>query len=115
MSRGEHPGEFEVVVLLAVARLGSDAYGMRIREEILETTGRDVSVPGVYVTLERLRDKGLLAASKGDATAARGGRAKRFYRLEAAGAAALADRKAMMDALWSGVDLSAYRSGRPAG
>jgi DNA-binding PadR family transcriptional regulator len=108
MPRGERIGEFEIVVLLAVARLGERAYGMAIRREILDTTGRDVTVPAVYVTLDRLGRKGMLSSSKGEATPERGGRAKRFYALEPEGARALHESRRVMDALWSGVDLSAW-------
>ena len=110
MPKGEYPGEFEIVVLLAVARLGDDAYGMTIRQEIRETTGRDVSVPGVYVTLNRLEKKGYLASRKGEPGSDRGGRAKRFYTLRREGIDALEASREMFDALWHGVDLAPRRS-----
>lgn len=109
MPKGDYPGEFEVVVLLAVARLGDDAYGMTIRREIQETTGRDVSVPAVYVTLDRLEKKGYLASEMGEPTGERGGRAKRFYSLRPEGVEALETSRRMLGALWKGVDLARFR------
>jgi DNA-binding PadR family transcriptional regulator len=85
MPKGEALGEFEYLVILAVVRLGANAYGMRVRQEIAERTGRDVTIGAVYATLERLTDKGLLAASMSDPTPERGGRAKRSFTLTGAG------------------------------
>jgi DNA-binding PadR family transcriptional regulator len=85
MPKGEALGEFEYLVMLAVLRLGNDAYGMRVRQEIAARTGRDVTIGAVYATLERLASKGLLAASMSDPTPERGGRAKRSFTLTGAG------------------------------
>ena len=82
-------GEFEQLLLLAVLRLGEDAYGVRIRAEIEERTGRAPSVGAIYTGLERLQSKGLVSSFVGEPTPVRGGRRKKFYRVEAAGAAAL--------------------------
>lgn len=73
------PGEFEQVVLLAILRLGSNAYGVTIRAEIASRTGRDVSPGALYTTLDRLEEKGYLASRTSDPTPERGGRAKRYY------------------------------------
>lgn len=102
MGKGEYLGEFEQVVLLSMARLESEAYGMSIHEEILATTGRDVSVAAVYVTLSRLEKKGYVSARTGEPTPDRGGRAKRFFKLEPAGADALRKSKELLDRLWKG-------------
>jgi PadR family transcriptional regulator, regulatory protein PadR len=88
--RGDLLGSLEHIVLLAVARLGADAYGMTVRREILKRTGRDVSIGAVYATLERLHTKGLVSTSIGEPTAERGGRAKRHFHLQASGEQALA-------------------------
>jgi PadR family transcriptional regulator, regulatory protein PadR len=85
MAKGDSLGEFEHLVLLAVLRLGVDAYGMRVRREIAERTGRDVTIGAVYATLERMEAKGLVASSIGEPTAERGGRAKRSFRVTGAG------------------------------
>lgn len=82
-------GEFEQVVLLAVLQLGNEAYGMQVREEIAARTGRDVSVGALYRTLARLEDKGFASHSMGQPEPERGGRAKKFFRVEAAGREAL--------------------------
>jgi DNA-binding PadR family transcriptional regulator len=85
MPKGEALGEFEYLVMLAVLRLGTNAYGMRVRQEIAARTGRDVTIGAVYTTLERLADKGLLATAMSDPTPERGGRAKRSFKLTGAG------------------------------
>jgi DNA-binding PadR family transcriptional regulator len=78
-------GTLEQIVLLAAMRLGDDAYGMTIRDEIERRTGRAVSFGAVYVTLQRLEDKGLVSSWVGEPTAERGGRAKRFFQVTADG------------------------------
>jgi len=90
MARGDLLGSLEHIVLLAVARLGADAYGMTVRREILTCTGRDLSIGAVYATLERLERKGYVSSAMGEPTAERGGRAKRHFQIEAAGEEALA-------------------------
>ena len=82
-------GSLEHIVLLAVMRLGSDAYGMTVRREIESTTGRDISIGAVYATLARLESKGLVKSYTGEPTAERGGRAKRHVSVTAAGKGAL--------------------------
>ena len=76
-------------MLLGVLRLGSDAYGAAIRQEIHERSGRDVSSNAVYTTLDRLEGKGLVRSSVGDPTPERGGRRRKFYALRPTGTAAL--------------------------
>jgi len=83
-------GEFEQLVLLALVRLRDNAYGVTIRAEIERRAGREVSIAAVYTTLDRLEKKGLLRSWAGEPTAQRGGRSKRYFRLESAGADALA-------------------------
>ncbi len=101
MSSRDYLGEFEQVVLLALARLRGPAYGAAIHREILETTGRDVSIPAVYVTLKRMERKGLVAS---DVTASSsGGRATRNYRILPAGDDALARSRALLERLWNGL------------
>ena len=79
----------EQIVMLAVLRLGADAYGMTVRREIEERTGREISIGAVYATLERLEAKGYVSSFTGEPTAERGGRAKRHFEIEAAGHRAL--------------------------
>lgn len=85
MSQGDYLGEFEQIVLLALVRLGEDAYGASVRREIAERTGRDVSTGAVYATLDRLETKGLVSSAMGEPTAERGGRAKRHFRITSPG------------------------------
>lgn len=82
-------GEFEQLVLLAVVRLGSDAYGATVRREIEERAGRAVSISAVYTTLERLERKGLVRSWIGEPTAQRGGRRRKHVELLPAGTRAL--------------------------
>jgi DNA-binding PadR family transcriptional regulator len=89
MGKNKYLGEFEIVVLATLVRLGEDAYGMTIRRNIEERSGRSVSIGSVYATLRRLEAKGYVSTVLGEPTAERGGRAKRYFRLEAAGAEAL--------------------------
>jgi DNA-binding PadR family transcriptional regulator len=85
-------GEFEVLVMFAVLVLERrGAYGVTIREEIEERTGRRVSTGAVYTALERLNSRGLVGSEVGEPTAERGGRRKRYYRVESAGVEALAE------------------------
>jgi len=85
VAKGEQLGEFEHLILLALLRLRDDAYGMSVRREIADRTGRDVSIGAVYATLDRLAAKGLITSFLTDPTPERGGRAKRSFRLTGAG------------------------------
>jgi PadR family transcriptional regulator PadR len=94
-------GTFEEQVMLAVLRTKGDAYGMVIRREIEEVTGRDVAVGAVYATLDRLEAKKLVASSRGDVD----GVSRRLFRVLPAGGRALSESRAMRERLWRGVDL----------
>lgn len=85
MRRGDIVGALEHVVLLALMRLNGVAHGMLVRREIEVCTGRDISIGAVYATLERLERKGFVSSFTGEATAVRGGRAKRMFQIEAPG------------------------------
>ena len=82
-------GEFEQHVLWAVLRLDENAYGMTIHQEIQERAHRVISLGAIYTTLDRLEEKGLISSRVGDPTPERGGRAKKFFKIEGSGAAAL--------------------------
>lgn len=82
-------GDFEQLVLLGVLRLGDDAYGAAIRQEIHARSGRDVSINAVYTTLDRLEGKGLLRSWEGSPTPQRGGRRRKFYALRPSGIIAM--------------------------
>jgi len=96
-------GEFEQAVLLAILRLGLNAYGVPIRHDLTDRLGRRVSVGAIYTALERLEAKGFVSSWTGGATAERGGRAKRFYRIEAPGVRALDEARAATMKLWAGM------------
>ena len=82
-------GEFEQIVLLAILRLGDDAYGVPIRREIEKRGERKVTVGALYSTLDRLEAKGYVSSWFADPTAERGGRSRRYFRLQPAGVEAL--------------------------
>lgn len=103
MGRGDYLGEFEQVVLLALARRPGAAYGGAIHREILDATGRDVSIPAVYVTLKRLERKGLVSASV--AAIEPGARKTRNYALTELGREALERSRRLLERLWDGADL----------
>jgi DNA-binding PadR family transcriptional regulator len=107
-------GDFEQLVLLALVRLGDRAYGVSIHEELLARAGRDVSVAAVYKTLERLEDKGFAASRLGEPSAERGGRRKKYFRIQPAGRRALrhaiASLKRMSTGLSADLDLAAEES-----
>ena len=83
-------GEFEHVVLLAILRLGENAYGVTLRQEIAAHTDRHPSPGALYTTVDRLEGKGLVSSRFGEPTPQRGGRAKRFFRVTARGVDAIA-------------------------
>ena len=97
-------GEFEQVVMLAILRLGTDAYGVPIRREIAACTDRDPSPGALYTTLERLEGKGLVRSRFGDPTPERGGRAKRYYSLRPRAVDALKESRRALVALWRGLE-----------
>ncbi len=97
-------GEFEHVVLLAILRLGDEAYAVSVRDEILERTGRDVSRGSIYITLDRLETKGYLRSRLADPTPERGGRAKRYYTLRPRAVDALKESRRALVALWRGLE-----------
>ena len=105
MPRGEFLGEFEQMVLLAVARLKSEAYGMSILDEIEDRTGNETAVGSVYAALDRLERSGFVSSEVGDPTPERGGRAKRFFSLRPEGAEALTRARRALDSLWEGLCL----------
>lgn len=97
-------GEFEHMVLLAIMRLGDDAYAVPVREEIVRCTGRDVSRGSIYITLDRLETKGYLRSRLADPTPERGGRAKRYYVLRPRAVEALRESRRALVALWRGLE-----------
>jgi DNA-binding PadR family transcriptional regulator len=92
-------GSFELATVMSLIKLKENAYGVKIRQELEVLLGRPVAIGAVYTTLARLEDKGLVSSYTGDPTPERGGRAKRFYRLEPPGQAAFAATLAEQDRL----------------
>jgi PadR family transcriptional regulator PadR len=103
MAGREFLGGFELLVLLALIRLGDDAYAVPIAEAIQESSGRRVAIGSVYITLDRLERKGLVRSELGEATAVRGGRAKTYFRITTHGLRAARHAQRTLTALWRGV------------
>jgi DNA-binding PadR family transcriptional regulator len=94
---------FELMVMLAIIRIGDDAYGVSISNEIEETTGSEVLLGSVYDTLARLEAKGLITSSLGEATPERGGKAKRHFRTTSRGIRLVRDTQQSLVKLWKGL------------
>jgi len=105
MAAAVNLGEFEQLILLAILRLRDDAYGVTIRAELAERTGRQVAPGAMYTALERLESKGLITSRMTDPTPLRGGRAKRQVTVTAAGREALTRAVQAYDRLLDGLDL----------
>ena len=97
-------GELEQLVLLALLRLGDDAYGVTVHQEIQERTGRTMSFATIYTTLSRLEGKGFVASFVGDPTPERGGRAKKHFELTATGKQALQQSLRALRTMARGID-----------
>jgi len=104
-------GEFEQLILLAVVRLGDDAYGVTIRREIEARTGRDVAIGALYTSLDRLERKGFVASAMSEPTSERGGRSKRHFRLKPSGAAALRQSRERLARMWRGLSPDLKKAG----
>lgn len=105
MAKPGYLGQFEEWILLTVVRLGEQAYGVSIRETVEELTGRQTSIGAVYTTLDRLEEKGFVSSWLGEATAERGGRAKKYFRIEGAGIEALKQAERARARLAKGLNL----------
>jgi PadR family transcriptional regulator, regulatory protein PadR len=96
-------GEFELMVMLALMRIGENAYGVPICREIEQYGRREVVVGSVYATLERFEEKGFVSSELGEPTAERGGRAKKYFHVTSKGLREVRDtQRALMD-LWDGL------------
>jgi PadR family transcriptional regulator len=96
-------GTSDLMILLALMRLGDAAYGVPISREIEETSGRAVALATLYATLTRLEKKGLVSSQLGEPTAERGGRAKRYFRVTAKGLREVRDAQRVFTSLWTGI------------
>lgn len=104
MGREGYLGEFEQMLLLTAMRLGEDAYGVRLMQELEESVGRRVSRGSVYVTLDRLEEKGWIESSSSAARPERGGRPRRVVTVTPTGRAALQKSRAALLTLWDGLE-----------
>jgi DNA-binding PadR family transcriptional regulator len=104
MGRSDFLGEFEQLVLLAILRQGEEAYGTRLLSEIEERTGRVVAVGALYTALDRLERKGYVVSRLSDPTPQRGGRARKYFRVERAGRAALKRSRTALASMWDGLE-----------
>jgi PadR family transcriptional regulator, regulatory protein PadR len=98
-------GEFEQIVLLAIIRLDSEAYGVSIRSEIAFRTGREAAPGALYTTLDRMEEKGFVRSWMGEATPQRGGRSKRYFAVTKRGREALLKAHQAYQSLLEGLDL----------
>ena len=98
-------GELEHLVLLVILRLGQDAYGVPIVDELKRHTRRPVLRPSVYLALRRLEDKGLVRSRLGEPEARRGGRARRYFELQPGALKLLRESRRTLRSLWDGVAL----------
>ena len=104
MGKSDHLGEFDKLSLLAVMRLGEAAYGARIQRELESTAGRRASISAIYITLTRLQEKGLVSSWLGVPTETRGGKARRFFVVEASGLTALHQSRTTLLSMWNGLE-----------
>jgi PadR family transcriptional regulator PadR len=100
MAQANGLGQFELLVLLAALSIGDQAYGVSIAERLDEATGQETAVASVYAALQRLESKGLVRTRLGNPTAERGGRAKRFVEVTAAGRRQAMESRRTLERLW---------------
>ena len=105
-------GDVEHFVLIALLQIGGESYSVPIMDEIQRRTGRAVAKAAVYIALRRLEEKGLLTSRVGGATAERGGRAKRLFKLTRAGTRQLRDAREAFVQMWAGADEGALKAPR---
>lgn len=105
----DYLGEFEQMVLLSIMRLGRNAYGLAIKDELESVAGRSPSSGALYTTLDRMEQKGFLESYAGESSSERGGRPRRYLRLTAAGQEMLARSRNTLLALWDGLEGSLDR------
>lgn len=104
MGRSESLGEFEQLVVLAIAQLGDEAYTVPVIDEIEARTGRQVSHASVYVALRRLEKKGLVASRMSAPTRERGGRSRRYFRVEPEALRLVREQRDALLAMWEGLE-----------
>lgn len=106
--KGTQLGEFEEIVLLTIARLYDDAYGVAVLDELSERLERPMSLGVVHRTLQRLEEKGLVHSRFSEPLAQRGGRRKRLFRVTMTGQQALQEARRIRNELWDGIPQTAF-------
>jgi DNA-binding PadR family transcriptional regulator len=104
-----HLGEFEEIVLLTIAILDGQAYGVSIIDEIEQRLGRNVSLGAIQTVLKRLEEKGLVSSAFGEATKVRGGKRKRYYTISTQGQRILMETKEKRMSLWKAIPKMAWK------
>ena len=106
--KGTNLGEFEELILLMVASLGTEAYAVAVKEELAKQASRDVNISAVHSALYRLEEKGFLNSRFGGATQKRGGKKKRFFQVTSTGFEMLRESKKLKEQLWSTIPQLAF-------
>ncbi len=106
MDKEKFLGEFEQFLLLSIMKLADNAYGSTIRQLLADVIQRDVTIGALYTTLERLEKKGMVQSKMGEATAERGGRAKKYFKVTAKGQLALKRSKQALTTMWQNIALT---------
>jgi PadR family transcriptional regulator PadR len=109
MKLPETLNDSELMTLLATLRLGEEAYGVSLCQELALMTGKTAALASVYKTLERLEKRGLVTSRMGEPSAERGGRAKRFVRVTQQGLRAIDTTRMVLNSLWQ--DVPAFGKG----
>lgn len=103
MRKRTYPGPFELMAMLALMRLGQDAYGVPIFREIEKQCGREIALGSVYAALERLEEKGFVTSELGESTPERGGKAKKYFRITVKGLREVRETRRALNNLWHGL------------
>ncbi len=106
--KGNHLGEFEEIVMLTIAALQDEAYGLAIKKELVEQAKRKVSISAVHAACNRLEEKGLLTAHFGEKSEQRGGKRKKIYTVSLKGQQALYDAQELRLRLWQRIPRTSF-------
>lgn len=115
MAKVDNLGEFEQLALLAVMRLGAEAWGARIQEELDGTAAREASISAIYITLTRLEKKGMVRSWMGPPNEERGGKARRYFAVGPEGVVALNEARRRLLSMWKGLEADLEGAPRPVG
>ena len=107
--KGTYLGEFEEIVMLSIAALQQDAYGLAIKKELEEQTGRKISISAVHAACNRLETKGFLSSDFGEKSEKRGGKRKKIYSVSMKGQMALSDAYELRQKMWERIPKSAFQ------